>query len=131
MTDLLTLMNAPKPERPRDVSEEMMDCYQFGRVESTSATATYPASPGYVARDTSRQAAQSIARHVTRLASEVLEYIQAKPRTCWEIEVVSGMSHQTVSARVRELNLKGRIRDSGERRPTGSGRAAIVWAVVA
>lgn len=35
--------------------------------------------------------------------------------------------HQTISARRRELVLKGLARDSGERRKTSSGRDAIVW----
>lgn len=44
-----------------------------------------------------------------------------------ELEVLSGLSHHTVSPRRRELVLKGLVRDSGHRRPTRRGREAIVW----
>lgn len=37
------------------------------------------------------------------------------------------MRHQTASARIRELVQKGRVVDSTRRRPTRSGRLAIVW----
>lgn len=89
----------------------------------------YPHVPGHNSRDTSIAAASSIEPHVSLLAAKVFALIEAKPRTCWEIEQESGLSHQTASARIRELNLKGRVRDSGERRRTGSGRNAIVWMV--
>ncbi len=44
-----------------------------------------------------------------------------------EVEFVTGMKHQTASARRRELVLKGDVRDSGRRRNTRSGCAATVW----
>ena len=49
--------------------------------------------------------------------------------TCDEVEVMSGFSHQTVSARIRELAKAGRIKDSGRTRPTSAGRKAVVWIV--
>lgn len=89
---------------------------------------TYPDYPGSVDQLTSMEAADSIAPHVTRLARDVLDAIKREPATCWEIENRLRYSHQTASARIRELFLKGRIHDSGARRKTGSGRNAIVWA---
>ena len=48
-----------------------------------------------------------------------------------EIEVALSLRHQNASARVWELAGNGghpcRIRDSGRRRKTRSGRTAIVW----
>lgn len=49
--------------------------------------------------------------------------------TCDEVEVQLDLRHQTASARIRELRSEGRIYDTGERRPTRSGRPAIVWKV--
>ena len=44
-----------------------------------------------------------------------------------EMEVLLGMSHQTTSARRRELVLKGLIGTNGDKRKTRSGRNAQVW----
>jgi len=44
-----------------------------------------------------------------------------------ELEVLTGLSHHTVSPRRRELVLHGLVRDSGEMRPTRKGRMAKVW----
>ncbi len=91
----------------------------------------YPYRPGSNFRDTSIAAARSIEPQLPKLAAQVLALIAAAPRTCFEVETETGLSHQTASARIRELNLKGKIQDSGQRRPTGSGRNAIVWKVAA
>ena len=50
--------------------------------------------------------------------------------TCDELESSLMLSHQTTSARVRDLAKGGRIVDSGKRRRTRTGRQAIVWTVV-
>lgn len=47
--------------------------------------------------------------------------------TCDEVERETGLSHQSASARIRELALMNRIFDSGARRVTRSGRRATVW----
>jgi hypothetical protein len=47
-----------------------------------------------------------------------------------ELEQATGWRHQTVSARRRELVLLGKVKDSGKRRPTRSGRSATVWEAV-
>ena len=44
-----------------------------------------------------------------------------------EIEIELRMRHQTASARRNELTADGWIEDSGRRRPTTSGREAVVW----
>ena len=61
------------------------------------------------------------------LRAKILGLITTQPSTCDEAEVHFEMRHQTASARIRELCELGRIEDSGARRPTRSGRDAIVW----
>lgn len=54
--------------------------------------------------------------------------ICAQARTCDELEQeLPHWTHQSVSARINELHKSGYIKDSGERRPTRTGRQAIVW----
>lgn len=82
------------------------------------------------ATDTSYAAAQRIMPHLTRLASAVWDHVKRQSflgATCDEIEHALRLSHQCVSARLRELCLKEKIHDSGTRRFTRSGRKAIVW----
>ena len=85
-------------------------------------------------RGTSWEAAQSILEPPEFLRAKakkaVLKAIlkATKGKTCDELETDLGMSHQTVSARIRDLVRDGGyIMNSGERRRTRSGRFAIVW----
>lgn len=79
--------------------------------------------------DTSEAAADSIARDASSLRSQVMSAIadSIDGLTCDEVEATLVLRHQTASARVRELALLERIVDSGRRRPTRSGRRAVVW----
>lgn len=89
--------------------------------------------------DTSQDAAESMEPHLARLQETIFSLIQNSwsgimsnmdPQLGWtddELERWLGLPHQTVSARRRELVLKGLIEDSGERRKTRSGRKAVVW----
>jgi DNA polymerase len=91
----------------------------------------YNGLPPFVAGvDTSEAAAQSMAGDASQLREFVFSVIHgsgAGGMTCDEVEVDTGMRHQTVSARIRELQQRGRLVDSARRRPTRSGRPAIVW----
>lgn len=90
-------------------------------------------APHVRSSDTSKAAARSIEPQLGRLQGKVLEVIQRRAAlgaTTDEVEFVLAMSHQTVSARVKELRDKGLIRDKGTRRPTRSGRAAVVYVAV-
>lgn len=81
-------------------------------------------------RETTRVAARKIQPHVGRIAGEVYRFILArasKGATCAEVEKALELSHQTASARIRELALKGMVYDSGHRRRTPANRPAIVW----
>lgn len=64
-----------------------------------------------------------------RLEARVLAVVSKCPRTCDAIETVTGLSHQTVSARLRGLVLREQIEDSGQKARTRSGRWAVVWRV--
>lgn len=64
-----------------------------------------------------------------RLEARVLAVVTKCPRTCDAIETVTGLSHQTVSARLRGLVLRDQIEDSGKKARTRSGRWAVVWRV--
>lgn len=92
----------------------------------------YPDVPGHVAGvDTSEQAARSMDEDAGTLRARVFDEIKRLNRgvTCDELEHRLGMSHQTTSARVRELVLKGKIIDSGNRAKTRSGRSARLYVV--
>lgn len=82
---------------------------------------------------TSREAAESMREKAPFIRERVYQRIKFwagvgwHGSTCYELERELALSHQTTSARIRELALAERIQDSGERRPTSSGRSAIVW----
>jgi len=87
-------------------------------------------NPPSVDVDTSRAAAESMKPHAGRVRDAVLDHVRRScPRglTCDEIEVALGLAHQTASARVRELAQAKEITDSGRRRPTRTGRKAVVY----
>jgi hypothetical protein len=84
----------------------------------------------YVNTDTSKEAARlvdadsheaRVYRHILRSGSHGV--------TDDEIEQALEMRHQTASARRRGLVMKLLVVDSGQRRPTSSGRDAIVWVI--
>jgi len=79
--------------------------------------------------DTSGAAADSVVRNITELHREILALFDRATDglTCDEVEVALQGRHQTISARVRELVLKGLIYDSQTRRQTRSGRRARVY----
>jgi DNA-binding transcriptional ArsR family regulator len=78
---------------------------------------------------TSNRAAASVKGHTARMRAKVLRSLRRRPNTCDAIERNTGLRHQTASARIYELRAMGLVVDTGERRPTRSGRLAIVWAV--
>ena len=81
---------------------------------------------------TSLEAARAIVPDLQRLERVVLDAIAyySESGLCdHEIEDVTGLKHQTASARRRALVLRGLVEDSGLRRRTDSGRMAVVWRV--
>ena len=83
--------------------------------------------------DTSAEAGASMNTHVGRLARQCFDEIGTVYRnggvglTVDQLEQVMHGKHQTISARVNELRNKGWLADTGIKRPTRSGRPAIVW----
>jgi hypothetical protein len=86
--------------------------------------------PFEIGSETSAAAAESIAAgELARLEAVVFAVIKAQPRTCDAVEAVTGLAHQTASARIRGLVLRDRLVDSGARAQTRRGRSAVVWQV--
>ena len=92
-------------------------------------TERYPDRPGHVAgNDTSFQAARSMDESASSLRELIFqEFKRRGPLTCDDVEVITGISHQTCSARIRELVLKLRLGDTGNRSKTRSGRSARLY----
>jgi hypothetical protein len=83
--------------------------------------------------ETSTRAAEAIEPHRGTLQARVLGVIDAsgeRGMTDAEVEASTGLSHQTTSARRRELHLMGLIGTESRRR-NPSGRAAQVFKVAA
>jgi hypothetical protein len=85
-----------------------------GRSETNLASATFQDASGTRARDELK---------VLRLAAERGD----DGLTDDEIEVATGMLHQTASARRRCLELKGCLRATGRKRPTRRQKPAGVY----
>lgn len=81
---------------------------------------------------TSEEAADSVAPAAASLRERVYACIDQAGEsglTCDEIEVLTGLAHQTASARCRELVLADRIYATEKVRKTRRGRNAQVYRV--
>ncbi len=81
--------------------------------------------------ETSRGAAVSMRDHTARLKRRIMAAIATAGwgLTCDEVEQHTGLSHQTASARIRELTETKKLYHHGTR-TTRSGRQARVYFVV-
>lgn len=81
--------------------------------------------------DTSEEAAASIAPEPAATIRQAVYALLRDHRglTCEEIESRMGLPHQTVSARLWELERQGRAHKSATRRQNFSGRWARVYVV--
>jgi hypothetical protein len=62
------------------------------------------------------------------MMNKVMYEIEANgASTCDELEIIMDGRHQSISATLTNARKQGLIVDTGERRPTRSGRQAIVW----
>ena len=87
-------------------------------------------APFVAGSDTSEAAAKSIDCSAESIRAQVMKMIADSRNiglTCDEIEKRTDWRHQTVSARIRELSLMEKIKDSGDRRKTRSGRTARIY----
>jgi predicted transcriptional regulator len=105
MTQMALGFSPPKP--PDDITRN----YHCGNPESEAANLRT-----MKARDRAR-----IIAHVILCG--------AGGATCSEIELATGLSHQTASARCSELKRDGVLVASGERRPTQTGSMAAVLVI--
>src|ERR1700741_2555823 len=84
-----------------------------------------------------RVAETSIAAHKSldpevkaRREQQILAHIKANGgKTCCEIEKDLDLLHQSASSTITKLRNAGHLVDTGARRPTNTGRKAIVWGV--
>lgn len=92
----------------------MIEGYEYGRARVDDP-------------DTAKAAARSV--DTGKLETMILSVLMHGMMTSHEIAAALGMTKtlQSVTPRTAPLVRKGLIRDSGERRPNGSGRKAIVW----
>ena len=85
-------------------------------------------TPFVAGSETSEEAAKSLySGPIRERVYKIIESMDFLGATDEELERRLNMKHQTVSARRRELVLMGRVKDSGVRRRTTSGRKAVVW----
>jgi DNA-binding MarR family transcriptional regulator len=92
----------------------------------------YHGSAGHRGVDTSIAAAEDIQGSLGRIQGVVLEALRnAGPAglTTNEIAAKVRIDRGTVQPRTSELRARGRIADSGQRRPNENGKSAIVWVV--
>ena len=89
-----------------------------------------PIPPSQPHSQTSQQAAGGIRGRTNVLRQQVLAYLDhqgALGATDEEIQEALGLNPSTQRPRRVELVREGKVGDSGERRPTRSGRSAVVW----
>jgi len=93
----------------------------------------YTVSPSEITsprvQETSRAAMESQdSGKKSRREQQILAYIDANGgATCCEVEEALGLLHQSASSTITGLRKAGRLFDTGKRRPTNTGRMAIVW----
>ena len=78
-------------------------------------------------KKTSVEAHRSVQEHLPKMKDRVLSVISTRESTDDELEIITGMSHQSLSACRRGLVKDGLVEASGKKRPTRSGRDAQVW----
>ena len=91
---------------------------------------SYPDAPGHRNVDTSIAAANALAPKLGRLqrmAEAAIREAGAHGLTADELAARLDMDRWSIQPRTSELRRKGRIRDSGTRRPNSTGKRAIVW----
>ena len=80
-------------------------------------------------RPTSVTAGRRIRQPAKTFRGQVLDALRDGPKTDEEIGKATGLRGSTVRPRRGELVHEGLVEDSGQVRPTESGRDAIVWRV--
>jgi hypothetical protein len=83
--------------------------------------------------ETSQAAARQIKKRVGPLHLVIIKFLTDNPHgaTDEEMQIRIPMPANTERPRRRELELLGRVADSGRRKLTSTGRMAVVWALIA
>jgi hypothetical protein len=106
----------------------------FGLPQQTvQARAPNPLPPFVRESETSREAAIAIAPNASAIREQVYAFIAkagSLGTTDEEIQERMALAPNTARPRRVELVTAGRVRDSGRRRNTRSGRQAVVWVAV-
>jgi len=80
---------------------------------------------------TSRDAYDSVNRGDWSMKDKVYDLIRDfEVLSCEEAEIILNGKHQSISATIRHLVLKGLVEDSGGTTENTSGRQAILWKIV-
>jgi predicted ArsR family transcriptional regulator len=79
---------------------------------------------------TSHAAARSVASFAGDHERRILAAL-ARPMTCYELAVATGLDHVAVARRMRRLVETNRAQESGETRPGPNGRQCTVWMRIA
>ena len=90
----------------------------------------YPNEPGHRGVETSILAAVDVAPmlgRLQRMALKAIHDVGIDGLTADELAARLAMDRYSIQPRTSELKRKGRIRDSGRRRPNITGKMAIVW----
>lgn len=83
---------------------------------------------GYKAGETALHAAEAMVPRAPIIRTMVIEALRAKsPLGADEIAKEIGVDFLSVRPRLSELHEQGRVRDSGHRTTSRSGRQAIAW----
>lgn len=87
--------------------------------------------PDYPLQDTSREAFIASKERKGKTQERIYKLIMnaRHGKTDDELEVLTGILHQTLGPARGQLAKNGWIKDSGEKRTTRNGRKAIVWVV--
>lgn len=81
-------------------------------------------------RQTSHEAYESVKPTLTSIRLRIADALAVADRTDDEMEVLTGLRHQTLSATRRGMVKDGLVEPTGDRRKTRSGRSAQVWRLV-
>lgn len=88
---------------------------------------TYPQSPGYRRRATSKAAAEAIAPHVGSLKERILAALREGPMTPEQLAPLVGATVHSTRSRCSELCAASQIVDSGQTGPSIGRKVAIKW----
>jgi predicted Rossmann fold nucleotide-binding protein DprA/Smf involved in DNA uptake len=131
-TLLRALSELEQRHRERPLGNDLIEAARYLRALTKPVVEDYPEPPSRDI-DTSLAAAESIKKSLNAMQTNVLKFITGRGdhgATYDEVVRELNMKPQTASARVRELRARGRIAKSNKKRPTQSGRQAVVYTAI-